>query len=73
MNKYSKVTPPPRAGDEAKDAIFFEGLKGETLENVIDYWNVMNNNNILLTSVTDNPKLKEAIDIIKKELSKKTE
>ena len=73
MNKYSKVNKNSRVGDEAKEAIFFEGLKGETLENVIDYWNVMNNNNILLTSVTDNPKLKEAIDIIKKELSKKTE
>jgi hypothetical protein len=58
---------------DKRELIFMGGLKGETLENVIDYWNVMNNNNTLLISVIDNPKVKEAIDIIKKELSKKPE
>ena len=50
-----------------KELSFLEGFKGESLENIIDYWNSANNNNLLL-SVTDNLKVKQAIDLIKREL-----
>ena len=38
MNKFSKVNNPYRVGDNAKEVIFLEGFKGESLENVVEYW-----------------------------------
>jgi hypothetical protein len=38
MNKFSKVNNPYRVGDSAKEVIFLEGFKGESLENVVEYW-----------------------------------
>lgn len=51
-----------------KELIFFEGFKGESLENVIDYWATMNISNLDIITVTENPKIKQAIDLIKREL-----
>lgn len=38
MNKFSKVNNLCRVGDSAKEVIFLEGFKGESLENVVEYW-----------------------------------
>jgi hypothetical protein len=38
MNKFSKVNNLSRIGDSAKEVIFLEGFKGESLENVVEYW-----------------------------------
>jgi hypothetical protein len=38
MNKFSKVNNLSRIGDNAKEVIFLEGFKGESLENVVEYW-----------------------------------
>jgi hypothetical protein len=68
MSKYSKVNNPDRVSKDTKEVIFFKELKGESLENVVDYWAMLNISNLSLLSVTENPKIKQAIDIIKKEL-----
>ena len=38
MNKFSKVNNLSRIGDSAKEVIFLEGFKGQSLENVVEYW-----------------------------------
>jgi len=38
MNKFSKVNNLSRVGDSAKEVIFLEGFKGQSLENVVEYW-----------------------------------
>ena len=38
MNKFSKVNNLSRVGDNVKEVIFLEGFKGESLENVVEYW-----------------------------------
>jgi hypothetical protein len=54
-----------------KELIFLEGFKGETLENVIQYWVLMNiETKEPINTITDLPKVKEAIEIIKTELKK---
>ena len=51
-----------------KQAIFLKGFEGESLENVIDYWAIMNNKKIDGLSVTDNLGIKNSVRIIKQEL-----
>jgi hypothetical protein len=68
MSKYSKVNNPDRVGKDAKEVIFLELFKGESLENIIDYWATMNISKLDIISVTENPKINQAIDLIKREL-----
>ena len=69
MSKYSKQTNPDRVSKEAKEVIFLEGFHGETLKNVVDYWADMNINNLeTALTVTENPRIKEAINVILREL-----
>jgi hypothetical protein len=43
MRKYKTITNnPDRVGKDTKQIIFFEELKGESLENVVEYWLMMN-------------------------------
>lgn len=42
MSKFSKVNNLSRIGDSAKEVIFLEGFKGQSLENVVDYWMSLN-------------------------------
>jgi hypothetical protein len=60
------------AKKENKGIIFLKGFKNESLENVIDYWVLMNRNQVKieLLTVTDNPVILHAINLIKKELNK---
>ena len=60
------------AKKENKGIIFLKGFKNESLENVIDYWVLMNRNQVKieLLTVTDNPVILHAINLIKKELKK---
>lgn len=69
MSNYSKVNNPNRVGKDAKEFIFLELFKGESLENVIDYWATMNISNLNIYTVTENPKINQAIDLIKRELN----
>jgi len=50
-----------------KELIFLDALKGESLANLVDYWSLQNNASSLAT-VTDNPRIKSAIDTILEEL-----
>jgi hypothetical protein len=65
--RYRLLSKHNKQNNMKKELSFLEGFKGESLENIIDYWNSANNNNLLL-SVTDNLKVKQAIDLIKREL-----
>jgi hypothetical protein len=60
------------ATKENKGIIYLKGFKNESLENVIDYWVLMNRNQVKieLLTVTDNPVILHAINLIKKELNK---
>jgi hypothetical protein len=42
MSKLNKVNNLSRIGDSAKEVIFLEGFKGQSLENVVDYWMSLN-------------------------------
>jgi hypothetical protein len=43
MKRYSKMTNnPDRVGKDTKQIIYFEELRGESLENVVEYWLMMN-------------------------------
>ena len=54
-----------------KDVIFLEGFKGETLENVIQYWALMNvKTKEPLINAVDLPEVKEAIKTIETEINK---
>jgi hypothetical protein len=53
----------------SKELNFLEGFKGESLENIIDYWANMNISKLDIISITENPKINQAIDIIKTELN----
>ena len=71
MNKFSKVNNPYRVGDNAKEVIFLEGFKGESLENVIEYWININHRATLIEEfITEDeidklPIIKEINDKIK--------
>lgn len=52
-----------------QEVIFLKGFEGETLENVIDYWAMMNNKKIEGLTVTDNLHIKRCVDEIKDELN----
>lgn len=69
MSKYSKQINPDKVSKDAKEVIFLEGFRGETLENVVDYWADMNINNLERAfTVTENPLIKDAIKVILREL-----
>ena len=51
-----------------KQAIFLKGFEGESLENVIDYWAMMNNKKTDGLTVTENVYIKNSIRRIKEEL-----
>lgn len=68
MNKYKHQNNPDKVSRDAKDLIFLESFKGESLENIIDYWASMNISKLDIISVTENSKINQAIDIIKREL-----
>jgi hypothetical protein len=71
MNKFSKVNNPSRVGDNAKEVIFLEGFKGQSLENVVEYWFGMNKGGSLIEElITEDevdklPIIKEINDKIK--------
>ena len=71
MNKFSKVNNPYRVGDNAKEVIFLEGFKGESLENVVEYWININHRATLIEEfITEDeidklPIIKEINDNIK--------
>jgi hypothetical protein len=71
MNKFSKVNNPSRVGDNAKEFIFLEGFKGESLENVVEYWINTNHRATLIAEfITEDevdklPIIKEINDKIK--------
>ena len=71
MNKFSKVNNPSRVGDNAKEVIFLEGFKGESLENVVEYWININHRATLIEEfITEDeidklPIIKEINDKIK--------
>ena len=69
MSKDKHQNNPDKVSKDAKEVIFLEGFKGETIENIIEYWDIMNTNNSE-TTLLENPKIKEAISVIKQELSK---
>jgi len=71
MSKHSKENNTARVSKDAKEVIFLENFKGDSLENIIDYWalvNVVDFGEAL--SVTENLKIKHAINVIKAELNK---
>lgn len=53
-----------------KQVIFLKVFEGESLENVIDYWAMMNNKKIDGLSVTENVAIKNSISRIKEELER---
>lgn len=71
MNKFSKVNNPYRVGDSAKEVIFLEGFKGQSLENVVEYWFMINKGGSLIEEpITEDevnklPIIKEINDKIK--------
>ena len=71
MNKFSKVNNLSRVGDNAKEVIFLEGFKGESLENVVEYWININHRATLIEEfITEDeidklPIIKEINDKIK--------
>jgi hypothetical protein len=71
MNKFSKVNNLSRIGDSAKEVIFLEGFKGQSLENVVDYWMSLNKRATLIEElITEDevnklPIIKEIKDKIK--------
>jgi len=71
MNKFSKVNNLSRIGDSAKEIIFLEGFKGQSLENVVEYWINTNNGATLIEEfITEDeidklPIIKEINDKIK--------
>jgi hypothetical protein len=69
MSKDKHQNNPDKVSKDAKEVIFLEGFKGETIENIIEYWDIVNTNNSE-TTLLENPKIKEAISVIKQELSK---
>ena len=79
MNKFSKVNNLSRIGDSAKEVIFLEGFKGQSLENVVEYWFMINKGGSLIEElITEdevnklpiikeiNDKLKDIDTLIKK-------
>lgn len=71
MNKFSKVNNLSRIGDSAKEVIFLEGFKGQSLENVVEYWININHRATLIEEfITEDeidklPIIKEINDNIK--------
>ena len=71
MNKFSKVNNLSRVGDNAKEVIFLEGFKGESLENVVEYWiNITHRATLIEEFITEDevdklPIIKEINDKIK--------
>ncbi len=71
MNKFSKVNNLSRIGDSAKEVIFLEGFKGQSLEAVVDYWFMINKGGTLTEElitedeVSKLPIIKEIKDKIK--------
>jgi hypothetical protein len=57
---------------EQTEANFLKGFENETLENVIHYWALMNPNSIKIDflTVTENPAILAAINVIKQELNR---
>ncbi len=53
-----------------KEVVFLEGFKEEPLENILEYWALMNVGDLGALSITENPKIKEAISVIKQELKR---
>lgn len=66
--RYRLLSKHNKQNNMKKELNFLEGFKGESLENVIDYWATMNISNLDIITVTENPKIKQAIDLIKREL-----
>lgn len=46
MSKYKKIENTERVSENAKEVIFLDGFKGETLENVISYYLMANSINL---------------------------
>jgi hypothetical protein len=42
MKNYRKTNNPDKVGKDAKQIIFFEELRGESLEAVVQYWVTVN-------------------------------
>lgn len=70
MNKFSKVNNPSRVGDSAKEFIFLEGFKGQSLEAVVEYWFCMNKGGSLIEELITEDEVNK-LPIIK-EINNKT-
>lgn len=52
MRKYSKIRNIDRVHEDAREVIFFEELKGESLENVVEYWVMINKGGTIVAEFT---------------------